>query len=118
VSNRIDSESGFFDSFRSLTHSAKDYSVNDFGKGIGTRCPVEFLEFLDENGMIVKLACYFPSGDPREGLSKGLLILAKELKVPIRENVNLNELKKILNEHPAFQNVSFAFIPLSLYLSD
>ncbi|CAF4346076.1 unnamed protein product [Didymodactylos carnosus] len=52
------------------THSAKQYSVNDFGKGIGTRCPVEDLEFLDADGEEAKLSCYFGDGE-NKNKSKG-----------------------------------------------
>lgn len=41
------------------THSANEYSINDFGKGIGTRCPTDFLEFVDDQGIQIKVACFF-----------------------------------------------------------
>ncbi|CAF4500820.1 unnamed protein product, partial [Didymodactylos carnosus] len=60
------------------THSAKEYSINDFGKGIDTRCPVKFLEFIDEKGEQIKIPCHFTKGE-NKGKSKGLEVLAKEL---------------------------------------
>ena len=30
------------------THSAKEYSINDFAKSIGTRCPVSAIEYVDD----------------------------------------------------------------------
>ena len=32
------------------THSARAFSVNDFGKGVNTRCPVDAIEYLDSQG--------------------------------------------------------------------
>jgi len=87
------------------THSAKEYSINDFGKGIGTRCPVQSLEFLDDRGMPVRISCYFSSGD-NKGKSKGLLVLAKELKLPVQDSMRLGDLINVLATHQAFQNVS------------
>jgi hypothetical protein len=34
------------------THTTKLYSMQEFGKNIGTRSPVEKIEYVDENGAI------------------------------------------------------------------
>ena len=86
------------------THTAKEYSIHDFGKGIGTRCPVDYLEFLDDHGKSVRISCYFSSG-PHRGRSKGLLMLAKVLKIPVHDSIQLKQLQQLINQHPAFQNV-------------
>lgn len=44
------------------THTAKPFSLNDFGKGIGSRCPVREIEFISINGSKEVLECYFKSG--------------------------------------------------------
>ena len=41
-----------------------------------------------------------------KGKSKGLLILAKELKVDVDDKIKLVELHQALSNHPAFRNVS------------
>lgn len=60
------------------THTAKSHSVNDFGKSIGTRCPVDTINFADTQGVKQTLGCYFRRGQNR-GLPKGLLEIAREL---------------------------------------
>ena len=45
------------------THSAKEYSINDFGKGIGTRCPVSAIEYVDDQNQDVSISCYFANGE-------------------------------------------------------
>ena len=86
------------------THSARDYSLNEFGKGIGTRCPVESIQYIDAKGNKNKIECYFKGGE-NDGKSKGLLILARELKFTIPDSILLPELKQLLAQHKAFQNV-------------
>ncbi|CAF1389676.1 unnamed protein product [Adineta ricciae] len=87
------------------THSAKTYSINDFGKSIGTRCPVDSIEYIDDNGQLVSVPCYFSKGQYR-GLSKGLVELAKDLKVTISPAMKLAEIRTQLSAHLAFQNIS------------
>ena len=55
--------------------NATTYSPRDFGEGVGTRCPVQFIEWVSENNNKIKLDCYFTDGG-HTGLSKGLLVLA------------------------------------------
>ncbi|CAF4565244.1 unnamed protein product, partial [Rotaria socialis] len=40
------------------------------------------------------------------GQTKGLREMAKELKVPVHPSIWLAELRNLLSQHPAFQNVS------------
>jgi hypothetical protein len=87
------------------THTAKSHSVNDFGKSIGTRCPVDTINFVDSQGTKQTLDCYFRSGQ-NQGLSKGLLEIARELQVATTSDLKFSKLQKLLVDHPAFSNVS------------
>ena len=87
------------------THSAREYSVNDFSKGIDTKCPVDVIEYVDNQGKLVSVPCYFTRGKHR-GKSKGLVELAKDPNVPIRPSMKLPEIRALLSSHPAFQNIS------------
>ena len=87
------------------THSAKEYSTNDFSKGIGTKCPVSAIEYVDDQNQDVSISCYFANGEHR-GKSKGLLMLAKDLSISVDPPVKLAELRTILTSHAAFQKVS------------
>jgi transposase len=87
------------------THSAKEYSLNDFGKSVGTRCPVNEIIFLDERGQTQSISCFFTSGE-NKGKSNGLLVLAKELKLAVHHRIKLDELRNLLARHSAFRNVS------------
>jgi hypothetical protein len=87
------------------THTAKSHSVNDFGKSIGTRCPVDTITFVDSQGTKQTLDCYFRSGQ-NQGLSKGLLEIARELQVATTSDLKFSKLQKLLVDHPAFSNVS------------
>jgi hypothetical protein len=86
------------------THTAKTHSLFDFGKSIGTRCPVDKIEYTDAKEKSKVLHCYFQSG-PYQGKSKDLLEIAKELKVKLPSKIKLNNLQKLLADHPAFKNV-------------
>ncbi|CAF3320169.1 unnamed protein product [Rotaria socialis] len=86
-------------------HTAKNYSINDFGKRSGTRCPVSSIEYLNDNNEMQILECYYQSG-PKKGQSKGLLSIAMELGLPVAPNITLDELKSTLSKHRAFQNVN------------
>ncbi|CAF4183658.1 unnamed protein product [Rotaria sordida] len=87
------------------THTTKAYSLHDFGKTIGTRCPIEQVEFVDENGATKVIDCYFKEGAYKDQ-SKGLVELAKELSVQLTAKAKLDEICIILSEHRAFQNAS------------
>jgi hypothetical protein len=45
------------------THTSKLYSLQEFGKNIGTRCPVKQIEYVDENGGVKVIDCYFKHGE-------------------------------------------------------
>ncbi|CAF1219347.1 unnamed protein product [Didymodactylos carnosus] len=83
------------------THTAAEFSVNDFGLKAGTRCPVETIQFFDDKNQKHTLQCY-----DDDGVSKGLLQLAHDLNIFTPNKVKLPELKALLAEHPAFKNVS------------
>ena len=86
------------------THSARPYSLLDFGKGISTRCPVGHIERLDDNGVTQLLPCYFQQGHNR-GKSKGLYQMAVELQCNSSPAAKLSELRQLLANHPGFQKV-------------
>ena len=86
-------------------HTGKPFSINDFGRGIGTRYPVSSIEYIDELNSRKTLDCFFQSG-PQNGQSKGLLNRALELSIKVSTNCKLEELKFMLSGHKPFQNVS------------
>lgn len=77
---------------------------------------MQSLEFLDDRGKPVNISCYFSSG-ANKGKSKGLLVLAKELKLPIQDSMRLGDLINVLATHRAFQNVSLIFNLFSLTIT-
>ncbi|CAF0862631.1 unnamed protein product [Didymodactylos carnosus] len=87
------------------THTSKQYSLFDFGKGIYTRCPVDKIQFIDENGATKSIDCYFECG-PNKNKSKGLVEICKELDIKLHDKCKLHEIRDILSKHRAFQNVS------------
>ena len=86
------------------THTMKEFSINDFGKGIDTRCPVSSVEFTDKFNNIQTFHFYFQSG-PHKDKSKGLLAIAEELGYQVSKKTTLDQLKSILSTHSIFQNV-------------
>ena len=91
------------------THSAKEFSLEEFGMKPGTRCPVDQIQYIDDHGQQKTIQCYFTSG-PSKGKSKGLLKIVEELKISLHENIKLKELKELLGKHKAFQNVRKSLI--------
>ena len=85
------------------THSAKDYSLNEFGKNVGTRCLVDKIEFIDERGQTMSISCFFTDGE-NNGKSTGLLVLTRELKLAVHDKVKVDGLRKIMAKHVTFQN--------------
>ncbi|CAF3381807.1 unnamed protein product [Rotaria socialis] len=83
------------------THTAAEYSVNDFAMKPGGRCPVYAIEYVDDQNIKRTIDCYDDDGE-----SKGLLKLAEELNIHVPQNCKLVELKQIVSEHSAFKNVS------------
>ena len=93
------------------THTAKEFSLDEFGMKPGTRCPVDQIQYIDDHGQQKTIQCYFTSG-PSKGKSKGLLKIAKELKISLHDNIKLKELKELLGRHKAFQNVRKSLITI------
>ena len=87
------------------THTAKPYSLSDFGKSIGTRCTTDTIEYMDSQGQLQVIDCVFKRG-PNNGLSKCLLEISNELNVKLPPKVKLEQLREILANHPAFKVVS------------
>ncbi|CAF1384088.1 unnamed protein product [Adineta ricciae] len=87
------------------THSAREYSINEFSKGIGTNCPVDSIDYVDHTGKFISISYRFTTGEYR-GKTKGLLVLAKDLGVDVHPSIKLVDLRALLAQHPAFQNVS------------
>ena len=56
------------------THTAKNYSINDFGKSSGTNCPVSPIEYLNDRNEIEVLECSYQSG-PKKDNRKDFLLL-------------------------------------------
>ncbi|CAF5189048.1 unnamed protein product, partial [Rotaria sp. Silwood1] len=77
------------------THTTKAYSLQEFGKNIGTRYPVEKIEHVDENGATKVIDCYFKQGTNKDK-SKGLVELCKELGVQLPAKIKLDEIREIL----------------------
>ena len=66
-----------------------------------TRCPVEQIEYVDEQQQQQTIECF-----DNNGVSKGLLAIVKEFGVAPPTKCTLQELKAILSKHKAFANVS------------
>jgi hypothetical protein len=54
------------------THTTRAYSLQGFGKSIGTRCPVNYIKYDDVNGVKQLINTHLTSGQ-HQGKSKGLL---------------------------------------------
>ena len=77
----------------------------------GTRRPVDQIQYIDDHGQQKAIQCYFTRG-PSKGKSKGLLKIAKELKISLHNNIKLKELKEVLGRHETFQNVRKSLITI------
>lgn len=113
------------------THTAKSHTVYDFSKGIGTKCPVDKIDYTDSKGKAKVLHCKFQDGEflyqekpaligartkrlrsmkiicsgEHNGKTKGLIEIAKELKIKFHPKIKLDDLRELLSEHPAFKTV-------------
>ncbi|CAM4762659.1 unnamed protein product [Rotaria magnacalcarata] len=47
------------------TYSAREYSINEFNKGIGTKRPVDSITYVDDKGKVISISCRFTTGDHR-----------------------------------------------------
>lgn len=70
----------------------------------GTKCPIDQLEFIDEENNNCIIKCY-----DDDGLSKGLLALAYELNIFVPKKCRLHDLRLLLSEHAAFRKVKSSF---------
>ena len=91
------------------THTAHLYNIYDFGKTIGSKCPIDIIEYYDHNTNKKILQCYFQSG-PNKNKRKGLLELAKELNISVPLPCTLPQLRELLSRHPPFETVSHKFV--------
>ncbi|CAF0976438.1 unnamed protein product [Didymodactylos carnosus] len=87
------------------THSKKDYSVMDFPKKIGTRCEVQSIDCLDDNGDFQTLNCFFTTGE-HKGKSKGMVVIGQKLGLSVTDKMTVEMLRQELATHPAFKTVS------------
>ena len=71
-------------------HMTKQLNINDFGRDIGTRCLVSFIEYIDELNNRKIINCFFQSG-LHLGQSKSLLNIALELGFQVSTNCKLEE---------------------------
>ncbi|CAF1560638.1 unnamed protein product, partial [Didymodactylos carnosus] len=81
------------------------YSLQEFGKNIGTRCCIEQIEYVDGNGVQKVIDCYF-KGEENKGKSKGLVELCEDLGVQLPAKLKLDDIRDILSTHRAFQNAT------------
>ena len=79
------------------THTAQVVNINDFRLHPKGHCPVETLNYIDESGVEKTIDCFDENGE-----SKGLKIIAIELGYSLPEKIRIDEIRKILIEHPAF----------------
>ena len=70
---------------------------------IGSKCPVERIEWIDENGGTQRLELFFQDG-VNIGKSKGLKQISKELGFSFDPKIKLSDLKIMLSKHKAFQS--------------
>ena len=97
------------------THTTKSYSLLDFGKNIDTRCPVEKIEYVDENGVSKVIDCYFKQGVNKDK-SKGLVEICKELGIQLPTKDKLEQIREVFSKHRAFQNVSESPFIVATYI--
>lgn len=87
------------------THSALMVNINDFRLRPGGYCPLETLTWEDDNGEKQFLDLYFKEGD-LTGQSKGLKQIALDLGFEMPERSKLEDYKRILSNHKAFQKLT------------
>ena len=75
------------------------------GRSIGTRCPVDYIDFIDDMNHRRTIECY--NDDDK---SKGLLAIARELGLAISNKCSLSELKAVLRMQNAFKSVSNQYL--------
>ena len=83
------------------THTKKLIDINQLQLKPGGRCPIDKLEWLDDNGNEMSLDLFFDDG-PHMGESKGLKPIAIELGLEL-DHLKLPDLRLELAKHPAFK---------------
>ena len=71
----------------------------------GTRCPVDYIDFIDYMNDRRTIKCYSD-----DGTSTGLLVIAREFELDIPNKCSLSELKSVLRMHNAFKSVSNQYL--------
>ena len=79
------------------THTAQVVNINEFRLHPNGHCPVETLEFTDDNGETRTIECF-----DEAGVSKGLKKIAVELGYDLPDKLKVDKIRAILIEHPAF----------------
>ena len=79
------------------THTAQLVNINDFRLHPNGHCPCKTLEFMDKNENVQTINCY-----DEAGISKGLKKIAVELGYELPEKIKIEDLRKLLIQHPAF----------------
>ena len=72
---------------------------------LGTRCPVDYIDFIDDMSHGRTIERYND-----DGTSKVLLAIARELGLAIPNKCSLSELKAVLWMHNAFKSVSNQYL--------
>ena len=70
-----------------------------------TTCSVHALKYLDHQARTISVSCYFDRGE-HWGKSKGLLELAKDLKVSVYSSMKLPGRRPLVADYPDFRNIS------------
>ena len=81
-------------------HTKAEINVHNFGMKVGTRCPVDYIDFIDDMNHRRIIECYSD-----DGTSKGLLAITRELTLAMPNKCSLSELKAVLWMHNAFKLV-------------
>ncbi|CAF1373048.1 unnamed protein product, partial [Rotaria sordida] len=77
--------------------------IQEFGKNICTRCSIEKIEYVDENGATKVIDCYFKQGSNNDK-SKDLVEICNDLGMELSAKVKLDEICEIFSKHRVFQN--------------
>ena len=88
------------------THITNEFSINDFGMKSGIKCPINKLEFINEDNTKKIIKCHDDNG-----VSKWLLGLANELNIFVSRKCSRQELKLLLSKYVAFEKEKgFVFV--------
>ena len=91
------------------THTKMDVNINEFRLNPGKYCPLNVLEWTDENNNPKSLDLFYDKNGDMDGNfaneSKGLKQISRELNLNI-SHLKLADLKAELKKHPAFKGTS------------